>query len=82
MRKNYSFFNLASLIILLLGVFLLVFLFQSQESTTVQFKDSGLEQAVRDTIGQEEDEIKKSDVDLIQVLDATGYDIENLEEKN
>lgn len=79
MRKNYSFFNLASLIILLLGVFLLVFLFQSQESTTVQFKDSGLEQAVRDTIGQEEDEIKKSDVDLIQVLDATGYDIETLE---
>ena len=79
MRKNYSFFNLASLIILLLGVFLLVFLFQSQESTTVQFKDSGLEQAVRDTIGQEEDEIKKRDVDLIQVLDATGYDIETLE---
>lgn len=79
MRKNYSFFNLASLILLLLSIFFLAFLFQSQESTVADFKDLGLEQAVRDTIGQEEGRIEKDDLDLLQELDATGYGIESLE---
>lgn len=79
MRKNYSFFNLASLILLLLSIFLLVFIFQKEESTVVDFEDPGLEQAVRAAIDQEEGSIEKNELDLLQELDAAGYGIESLE---
>lgn len=79
MRKNYSFFNLACLILLLLSIFLLVFIFQKEESTVVDFEDPGLEQAVRAAIGQEEGSIEKNELDLLQELDAAGYGIESLE---
>ena len=78
MRKNYTFFNIASLFLVLLSIFLLVGIFQSDDAT-VEFKDPGLEQAVRDTIEKEEGVIEPSDVEMLQVLDATGYGIENLE---
>lgn len=78
MRKNYTLFNISSLLLILLSIFLLVGTFQSDNST-VEFEDPGLEQAVRDTIGKEEGAIELSDVELLQVLDATDYGIKSLE---
>src|SRR5699024_9774643 len=78
MKKNYTFFNLASLILILISIFLLVGTFRPSRST-VSFEDPGLEQAVRDAIDKEEGTIQPKDVELLQVLDATGYGIESLE---
>lgn len=78
MRKNYTLFNISSLLLILLSIFLLVGTFQSDNST-IEFEDPGLEQAIRDTIGKEEGAIEPSDVELLQVLDATDYEIESLE---
>ena len=79
MKRNYTFFNVASLFAILLSVFLLIATFQTSTDSAVHFEDSGLEQAVRDTIGKEEGTIEPSDVDLVQELDASGYGIESLE---
>src|SRR5699024_9042947 len=78
MKKNYTLFNIASLILILISIFLLVGTFRPSNST-INFEDPGLEQAVRDAIEKEEGTIKPEDVELIQVLDATGYGIESLE---
>ena len=78
MKKNYTLFNISSLLLVLLSVFLLVGVFQSS-TTDVSFEDPALEQAVRDAIDKEEGKIEASDVALLQTLDATGYGIENLE---
>ncbi len=79
MKRNYTFFNVASLFAILLSVFLLIATFQTSTDSAVHFEDPGLEQAVRDTIGKEEGSIEPSDVDLVQELDASGYGIESLE---
>lgn len=78
MKKNYTLFNIASLILILIAIFLLVGTFRPSNST-VNFEDPGLEQAVRDAIEKEEGTIQSKDVELLQVLDATGYGIESLE---
>lgn len=78
MKKNYTLFNISSLLLVLLSVFLLVGVFQSS-TTDVSFEDPALEQAVRDAIDKEEGKIEASDVALLQTLDATGYGIESLE---
>lgn len=78
MHKNYTRFNLISLLAIILSVFLLVFLFEDSESV-VEFSDSGLEEAVRDTIEKEEGTIYIKDVENIQILDASDRKIENLD---
>src|SRR5699024_11809706 len=78
MKKNYTFFNLASLILILISIFLLVGTCRPSRST-VSFEDPGLEQAVRDAIEKEEGAIQPKDVGVLQVLDATGYGIKSLE---
>ena len=78
MKKNYNLFNLSSLFLLLISLFLLIGVFQSGAGE-VQFEDPDLEEAIRVAINKPEGEIEPSDVDLVQTLDATGYGIENLE---
>ncbi|HLR91666.1 MAG TPA: leucine-rich repeat domain-containing protein, partial [Atopostipes sp.] len=78
MKKNYTLFNIMSLLLILLSIFLLVGSFRPTHST-VDFEDPGLEQAVLDAIEQEEGPIEPKDVEMLQVLDATGYGIESLE---
>lgn len=78
MRKNYTFFNISSLLLILLSVFILAGIYQPNNST-VTFEDPGLEQAIRDTIEKEEGTIESKDVVNLQVLDATGYEIKSLE---
>lgn len=67
-----------SLLLILLSIFLLVGSFRPTNSA-VDFEDPGLEQAVRDAIDQEEGTLEPKDVEMLQVLDATGYGIESLE---
>src|SRR5699024_10009175 len=78
MKKNYTLFNIMSLLLILLSIFLLVGSFRPTNSA-VDFEDPGLEQAVRDAIDQEEGTLEPKDVEMLQVLDATGYGIESLE---
>lgn len=78
MRKNNLLFNLSSIVLVLLSIFLLVGIF-SPGNSKIEFKDPQLEQAVRDNIAKTEGPIERRDVDLIQTLDATGYGIESLE---
>src|SRR5690625_1984732 len=78
MRKNYTFFNISSLLLILLSVFILAGIYQPNNST-VTFEDPGLEQAIRDTIEKEEGTIESKDVVNLQVLDAAGYEIKSLE---
>lgn len=78
MRKNNLLFNLSSIVLILLSIFLLVGIF-SPGNSKIEFKDPQLEQAVRDNIAKTEGPIERRDVDLIQTLDATGYGIESLE---
>lgn len=78
MHKNYTKFNLLSLLAILVGVFFLVFLFEDSESE-ITFADPGLEAAVRETIGKEEGTLVQKDVDTVQVIDASNRQIESLE---
>lgn len=78
MHKNYNKFNLLSLLTILVGVILLVFLFDDSESE-IKFADPGLEAAVRETIGKEEGTLIQKDIDTLQVLDASNRNIESLE---
>lgn len=79
MRKNYTLFNFLSLGFILVALFLLVSVFQEDNSAIVEFKDEGLELAVREAIGKEEGDLLRKDVELLQELDASDYKIKSLE---
>src|SRR5690625_4520336 len=78
MKKNYTLFNIMSLLLILLSIFLHVGSFRPTHST-VDFEDPGLEQAVLDAIEQEEEPIVSKDVEMLEGIDETGYGIESVE---
>lgn len=78
MHINYNKFNIISLILIILSIFLLVAIFGSSNNR-IEFADTGLEKAVREAIDKEKGDIFNKDVQNLQVLDASGKNIKNLE---